>query len=93
MFDMEYAISDLCANKIDGHRFIEWRTRSDFECQACKGDVIRVSCKNINYKGILSDFDENGLYLRTGPLIGAPQIHIMYGDVLDIEQTGKSMLI
>lgn len=29
-FNYEMLISDLCMNEIDGCRFIEWRTRSDF---------------------------------------------------------------
>lgn len=78
-------INNLGMNEIDGHRFIEWQTKSDFEYQAEKGDAIQISCKNISYRGILSDFDKNGFYLRTSPLIRVPQIHIRYDDVVNIE--------
>lgn len=86
---MEYMINNLRMNEIDGYRFIEWQTKSDFDYQAEKGDAIQIFCKNISYQGILSDFDEKGFYLRTSLLAGVPQTYIMYDDVVNIEQLGK----
>jgi hypothetical protein len=83
---MEYMISDLRMNEMDGYRFIEWRTRSDFEYQAEIGDAIQIVSKtNVCYKGVIADFDESGLHLRVNARIGSPQVHIMYKDVIDIK--------
>lgn len=83
---MEYMVSDLEAYEIDGHCFIRWRTRSDFEYQAETGDAVQIVSKSGRlYKGVVSDFNETGLYLKTSMRIGALQVHVMYEDIVNIE--------
>lgn len=79
-------ISDLCMNEIDGCRFIEWRTCSDFEYPAEIGSAVQVSSKTgICYKGVISNFDEIGLCLRVSPRLGSPQVCVAYEDIINIE--------
>jgi hypothetical protein len=85
-FNYEMLISDLCMNEIDGCRFIEWKTRSDFRYQAEIESAVQVLSKpGICHKGVISDFDEIGLYLRVSPRLGSPQVHIAYEDIINIE--------
>lgn len=85
-FNYEMLVSDLCMNEIDGCRFIEWKTRSDFEYQAEIGSAVQVLSKTgICRKGVISNFDEIGLYLRVSPRLGSPQVHVAYEDIINIE--------
>lgn len=83
---MERMICDLRMTKVDGDRFIEWRTCSDFEYRAEIGNAVQVVSKHGGfYRGVISDLDESGLYLRTSIRLGSPQVHVLYEDVIDIE--------
>lgn len=85
-FNQEMLISDLCMNEIDGCRFIEWRTRSDFEYQAEIGSAVQVFSKTgICRRGVIFDFDEVGFYLQVNARLGSPQVHIAYEDIINIE--------
>ena len=83
---MECMISDLCMNEIDGCCFIEWRTLSNFEYHVETGSAVQILSKSgICYKGIISNFNEFKLYLKTNIRIGSPQVAIAYGDIINIE--------
>ena len=86
----EHGIVVISASDDAGSDAEAWERPSkklkNFEYQDEIGSAVQVLSKpGICHKGVISDFDEIGLYLRVSPRLGSPQVHVAYEDIINIE--------